>query len=107
MTGPQPTAPKPRRLKVTRASDIKMKATRWLWQEDQQGKWLPLGGLVLLAGREGVGKTTIAYGIVAGITQGTLPGDLFDKPRSVIICATEDAWAETIAPRLAACGADL
>src|SRR5215207_11265982 len=55
MTGPQPTAPKPRRLKVTRASDIKMKATRWLWQEDQQGKWLPLGGLVLLAGRESIG----------------------------------------------------
>jgi RecA-family ATPase len=32
---------------------------------------------------------------------------MFGKPRSVIISATEDAWAETVIPRLMACGADL
>ena len=97
-----------RRLKITRASEIQAKATRWLWEEENgRAKWVPLGGLVLLAGREGVGKTTIAYGTVAKITRGTLPGDLSGQSRSVVISATEDAWAETVVPRLLACGADL
>lgn len=97
-----------RHLKVEQASNITMRATRWLWEEDKgTARWLPLGGFTLLGGREGVGKSTIAYGIAAKVTTGTLPGNYYDKPKSVIICATEDAWEQTVVPRLAAAGADL
>jgi energy-coupling factor transporter ATP-binding protein EcfA2 len=98
-----------RRLLVQRMSDMKMRATRWLWlvtDGDDTARWIPLGGLVLLAGREGVGKSTIAYQIAAMITRGTLPGAFYGTPKSVIISATEDAWEQTIYPRMVAAGAD-
>jgi hypothetical protein len=45
--------------------------------------------------------------MTAQITNGTLPGELYGTPRSVIYAATEDSWSMTIAPRLVAAGADL
>jgi hypothetical protein len=46
--------------------------------------------------------------LIAGrVTRGELPGAFFGTPRSVIISAAEDAWAETVIPRLLASGADL
>jgi hypothetical protein len=95
-----------RSLKVVRASEIGMEATCWLW-EDDMGKWIPQGAMSLVAGREGVGKSTVVADLVARITKGTLPGAHFDKPKTVIICATEDSWKQTINPRLVAAGADL
>jgi hypothetical protein len=95
-----------RELKVISASDIGMEATNWLW-EDEHGQWIPEGALSLMAGREGVGKSTVVTDMVARLTLGTLPGENFGTPRSVIICATEDSWKQTINPRLAAAGADL
>jgi hypothetical protein len=99
-----------RRLRVRKASEIKPRATRWLWterDEDGTAEWIPLGGLTLLGGREGVGKSTIAYQTVAKITRGKLPGAFYGRPMSVVISATEDAWEQTIIPRLMANGADL
>jgi hypothetical protein len=61
----------------------------------------------LVAGREGVGKSTVVAKLVAQITKGTLPGEHFGTPKAVIVCATEDSWRQTINPRLAAAGADL
>jgi hypothetical protein len=66
-----------------------------------------LGTLGLLAGREGIGKSSIAIAIAGQITRGQLPGIYFDEPRAVIVAATEDSWAHTIVPRLMAAGADL
>jgi len=45
-----------------------------------------------LAGREGIGKSSIAIAIAAQITRGQLPGVYFGEPRAVIIAATEDSW---------------
>lgn len=95
-----------RHLKVIRASDIGMEATCWLW-EDDAGKWLPEGAVSLVAGREGVGKSTVVANLVARITRGMLPGEHFGTPKSVIVCATEDSWRQTINPRLVAADADL
>ena len=95
-----------RTLTVTLASQIRPRATRWLW-EQEGGKWIALGGLTLLSGREGVGKSTWGYRIAALITRGLLPGAYFGCPRAVVVAATEDAWAQTIVPRLMAAGADL
>lgn len=91
-----------RRLIVQRASEITIRPVRWLWAER-----LALGTLALLAGREGLGKSTLAYWIAARITTGTLPGCFHGEPRTVIIASTEDSWEHTIVPRLTAAGADL
>ena len=91
-----------RRIRLTAASRIKPRPVRWLWNLR-----VALGTLCLLAGREGIGKSSIAYAIAGLITQGTLPGVYFGKPRAVIVAATEDSWEHTIVPRLMAAGANL
>lgn len=87
---------------LTAASLIEIRPAKWLW--DQR---LPLGELSLLAGREGVGKSTFDCWLAAGVSTGTLPGESFGVPRNVLMIATEDDWSTTIAPRLLAAGADL
>jgi hypothetical protein len=65
-----------RRLKATKASDIAMRATRWLWEVGEHC-WIPLGELVGLGGREGVGKSTVCTHLAAKVTKGELPGDYY------------------------------
>lgn len=91
-----------RAIRLTAADTIRPKPVRWLWDER-----LPLGELVLIAGREGVGKSTRAYQLAADVSRGALPGEFAGKPRGVLIAATEDSWEHTIVPRLMAAGADL
>lgn len=73
----------------------------WLWD----GR-IAIGTLALLAGREGLGKSILAYTLAALITRGMLPGEYFGAPKSVVVAATEDSWSQTIGPRLIAAGAD-
>ncbi|RZU30468.1 AAA family ATPase [Blastococcus saxobsidens] len=91
-----------RKLTLTAASGVRLRAVRWLWD----GR-LPLGSLALLGGREGIGKSTAAYTLAADLTRGQLDGHHKGNPRAVVVCATEDSWGHTIAPRLLAAGADL
>lgn len=100
--GQRPAATPSRTLRLTPASAIAPRRVRWLWH----GR-LALGTLGLLAGREGLGKSTVAAWLISRITRGMLPGELDDDPRTVIIAATEDSWEFTIVPRLIAAGADL
>src|SRR5690349_3618283 len=95
-------APRGHRRVQLQPAPTTMRPVHWLW--DQR---LPLGALTLLAGREGIGKSTVAYALAAQITRGTLPGRYADQPRAVAVCATEDSWEHTISPRLVAAGADL
>jgi hypothetical protein len=100
---PNKKAEAPRRtLIVDSAALIKPASVPWLWDLR-----LPLGMLSLLAGREGLGKSAIAYERAARITRGQLEGDLKGQPRGVIVAATEDSWEHVIVPRLMAAGADL
>jgi hypothetical protein len=91
-----------RRVRLTAASTILMRRTRWLWDER-----IPMGSLSLLAGPEGLGKSTLAYWLTARVTRGELAGEDWQQARSVLVCATEDSWSQTITPRLSAHGADL
>lgn len=91
-----------RRVVLTSAASIKPRRVRWLWH----GR-VALGTLSLLAGPEGLGKSTLAYWLAGSITRGTLPGEFDGVPRGVLIAASEDSWAHTIVPRLIAAGADL
>lgn len=91
-----------RRVVLTPASAIRPRRVEWMWE----GR-LAVGTLALLAGPEGLGKSTVAYTLAAQVTRGTLPGEHYGKPRSVLVAAAEDSWAHTIVPRLMAAGADL
>jgi hypothetical protein len=88
-------------LRVTPVSQIKIKATEWLWHHR-----IPLGALTLLPGREGTGKSTAGAWMAAGVTNGTLPGVYEGIPKGVFYAAREDDWERTIAPRLVAAGAN-
>lgn len=96
------TQPRTRPLVLTPASSIKLRKVKWCW--DQR---LALGTLGLLAGPEGLGKSTLAYTLAAAITRGDLPGEHHGTPKAILVCATEDSWGHTIAPRLHAAGANL
>jgi len=94
--------PAGRRLVTTPLSNIKMKNALWLYD-----KRIPVGAISLIAGREGIGKSTILTDLLAKITQGTLPGVYKGTPHSVGIIAAEDDYEAVIAPRFYAAGADL
>jgi 5S rRNA maturation endonuclease (ribonuclease M5) len=89
-------------IRLTPASEIRVRPVRWLWQDR-----IALGTLALLGGREGIGKTICAYTLTADITRGRLPGIYAGTAKAVIVVATEDSWQHTIVPRLMAAGADL
>src|SRR5262249_40114098 len=91
-----------RRIVLTPASAIPIRPVRWLWRD----RW-PMGTLGLIGGREGIGKSILAYTQAAAITRGRLPGVFHGVPRSVIVAATEDSWEHTIVPRLMAADGDL
>ena len=91
-----------RKIRLTSAAEIKPRPVRWLWSER-----LALGTLGLLAGKEGIGKSTCAYWLAGRITKGTLDGEMHGTPKAVLIAATEDSWEHTIVPRLIVNGADL
>ncbi len=91
-----------RKTETVSAASVTMKIARWLWDLR-----IPLGELTIAAGREGAMKSQWTVWLAAAITRGTLPGAYYGHPRAVIICAREDSWEHTIAPRLWAAGADL
>ena len=82
-----------RRLRVTLGADVKMRVIEW-WEDC----WIAFGALTLLAGREGLGKSTIACHWAARETR---------AGRFVIYLHTEDSREHTVVPRLLAAGADL
>lgn len=90
------------RVLLTKASDIRMKGTRWVYR----GR-IPHGMVTLLAGREGIGKSTVSLDVAARLTRGTLPGRYEGKPQNAVVCATEDSWSHTIVPRLMSVSADM
>jgi hypothetical protein len=90
------------RIRLTPASAFQIRPVRWVW--DQR---VPLGEITLVAGREGVGKSSYLAWLASQITNGNLPGHWHGQPRAVLYAATEDSWEATIAPRMIAAGADL
>ncbi len=75
---------------------------RFAWE-----RRIPVGALTLLVGEEGSGKGCLLAWMVARLTRGELPGDLFGAPVRVLLVGDEDGFADTWTPRLVAAGADL
>ncbi len=97
-----PTEEAVRRIVTTLASSMEMRATKWLYD----GR-IPTSSITLLAGREGIGKSTIGFDIAARLTLGQLEGRYWGRPQNVGVVASEDAWESVILPRLKAAKADL
>ncbi len=91
-----------RTVTLTPASAIRVRPVHWLWHQR-----IALGTLALLGGREGIGKSTVAYTLAADVTRGRMPGRHCGSPKAVIVAATEDSWEHTIVPRLMGADADL
>ena len=86
---------------LVRASDVPATQVRWAWKDR-----IPLGGLTLLVGDPGLGKTTAGCERAARVTRGDLDGDLHGQPADVLIATAEDAHS-VLRARLEAAGADL
>lgn len=96
------TRPEGRRIQLTPASSITMLPVRWVWEDR-----VPVGEICMTPGLAGIGKSAYHSWIAAHLTKVTLPGVHYGTPKPVIICAHEDSWERSIAPRLVAAGADL
>ena len=68
---------------------------------------IPIGGVTILSGAGGVGKSTITSWLAAQVTNGTLPGALEGTPANVLMVQSENNWGSTSVPQLQAAGADL
>jgi len=85
-------------------SDVKPEAVQWCWHDR-----IPLGGITLLDGDPGDGKSTILYDLSARVTTGRpMPfSDDFVGPAGVVLLQAEDLLGATVRPNLEAAGADL
>ncbi|MGR6521804.1 AAA family ATPase [Rhodococcus erythropolis] len=86
-----------RALDVVWYRDVKHVPVKWVWRN-----WIPYGYVTLLAGREKIGKSTLAVWIAAQASTGGFEGD----PVNVLYVSTEDSPALTIKPRIQAAMGD-
>ncbi len=94
-----------RRLKLTGCDTVEMRPTEWLVPE-----FIPRGGLTVIAGDGGDGKSAITLHLAAMVSRGEPCFGLsyFAPPAAgVILAGCEDAADTTVVPRLLAAGADL
>jgi hypothetical protein len=91
-----------RRLKITTASSVPLKAVEWLERDV-----IPAATLTLLAGMGGKGKSTLTAGYVARATRGKLDGRYRGEPVNVLWIGNEDGQEDVVGPRLRMAGANL
>ncbi|MGA4541319.1 AAA family ATPase [Uniformispora flossi] len=91
-----------RQLDIAPMSSVTPKRVRWLWKDR-----IPVGELTLVAGKGGIGKSTLLAEWCAWITTGQMKGEYFGEPRDVLYVVNEDSLEYTVVPRLLAAGADL
>jgi putative DNA primase/helicase len=95
LSGPQ--------VNLIRGDTVQLRPVDWLWDG-----YIALGKMHIVAGAPGTGKTTLALGLAATITQGgRWPDGSRASDGDVLIWSGEDAAGDTLAPRLRASGADL
>jgi hypothetical protein len=102
MTTTEPNEIPARMVTLTRASSIPIDRPQWVWENR-----IPAGGVTLIPGREGEGKTALVAHLCARLTRGDLKGERRGRPSDVIYVGHEDDRATVLVPRLTAAGADL
>src|SRR5262249_26204633 len=83
--------------------DIPPEKGNWLWKP-----YLPIGKITLLDGWPGIGKSWLTCKLAAIVTRGGgFPNAPAFMPGNVLMFSAEDGLADTLRPRLDACGADV
>lgn len=80
-----------------RASQLEVRPVEWLWP----GR-VPLGGLTVLAGEPGLGKSLLGIWLAARLSRGDL-----GRPGASLLLTAEDSREYTVLPRLTAARAKL
>jgi hypothetical protein len=88
---------KPGLVEPIRASQLEARPVHWLWRNR-----VPLGGLTVLAGEPGLGKSLLGVWLAARLSCGEL-----GEPGASLFLTAEDAREYTVVPRLTAAGATL
>ena len=88
-------------VRLTRADEVEASPVHWAW-----AGLVPLGGLTVLVGDPGLGKTTLAVEFAARVSRGQAEGDLAGTPAPVLMATAEDALS-VLRARLEAAGAEL
>lgn len=83
---------------------VRPEPVKWLWPG-----YIPSGKITIIDGDPGLGKSTIALGLIARVTTGRAMPDDTPCPHQggAVLMALEDGLADTLRPRLEAVGADL
>lgn len=89
----------PREISDVRADEVVPRSPSWLWEER-----IPLGGVTLVAGPRGAGKTAFGTWLAAQVTSGAHP----DIRQGVVwYSSSEDSLEVTLRPRVEAAGGNL
>lgn len=91
-----------RALDLLGLEDVEVEPLRWLWED-----MIPSRGVTLMAGQGGVAKSTFALYLAGKITRGTIQGDLFGKPGTVLYVSHEDSLSQVVKPRAIANDVDI
>ncbi len=104
-TAPGPAEPGQIGVRLTDCDSLRMRPTRFVVPD-----FIPRGGLTIIAGDGGDGKSAITLHLTAKVSRGQCCfGIPYPDPvrGQVILIGCEDAADTTVLPRLAAAGADL
>jgi len=83
--------------------DVAPVAIHWLWYP-----YIPLGRITIFEGDPGIGKSFITCSLAAAVSNGSpLPGQDHIPKGRVLMLSGEDGIADTVRPRLDACGANV
>ena len=85
-------------LEPVRASQLEVRPVQWLWPG-----LVPQGGLTVLAGEPGLGKSLLSLWLASRLSRGELGG----TPAASLFLTAEDSREHTVLPRLVAAGAEL
>lgn len=91
-----------RRLQITPLATVKTRRQEWMATD-----LVPFQVSTILAGRAGIGKSTLLAWFTAQATRGTFEGDAKGQPVAVALISGEDDLSTTLVPRLRAAGADM
>jgi RecA-family ATPase len=98
-TNPKTPEPSQRRRPAAatpvRASELQVRPVEWLWP----GR-VPLGGLTVLAGEPGLGKSLLSIWLASRLSR----GELGTSSGASLFLTAEDSREHTVLPRLVAAG---
>jgi hypothetical protein len=90
-------------VEIVRLADVEPEPLTWLWR----GR-IPLRKLTVLEGDPGLGKSTIAFDLMARVSTGApMPDGSPTEAGGGVILTAEDGLGDTVRPRLDVAGADV